>query len=213
MNKERRQEIFQRFAAHDPNTKSEIHYDSPFELLVAVILSAQATDASVNKATAILFKVANTPKKMLALGKEGLENYIRSIGLYRSKARYIIQASAIIDKDFSGKIPFYKKDLLRLPGVGEKTANVVLNTLRAAPVIAVDTHVFRVSNRTGLARGKTVAEIEKKLMTSTPKNYLVQAHHWLVLHGRYICKARKPLCEQCFIADLCDYYRKERPLQ
>lgn len=210
MNQQRRQEIFQRFAARDPNPKTELHYETPFELLVAVILSAQATDASVNKATTLLFKVANTPKKMLMLGQEGLEQYIRSIGLYHSKARHIIQASAAIEKNFSGKVPHHKRDLLSLPGVGEKTANVVLNTLCEAPVIAVDTHVFRVSNRTGLARGKTVAEVEKKLMNRTPTLYLTRAHHWLVLHGRYICKARKPLCEQCFIFDLCDYYRKER---
>ncbi|MBN3859521.1 endonuclease III [Neisseriaceae bacterium PsAf] len=205
MNQEKRIEIFKRFEKANPNPQTELNYSSAYELLVAVILSAQATDVSVNKVTDVLFQVANTPQKMLKLGEGALENYIKSIGLYKNKAKNIILCSQKLISDYDGEVPRDRRELESLAGVGRKTANVVLNTLYDEPVIAVDTHVFRVANRTGIAKGKTVLEVEKKLEKNIPKPYLKNAHHWLVLHGRYVCKARKPLCSQCIINDLCDY--------
>ncbi|MFH4356294.1 MAG: endonuclease III [Neisseriaceae bacterium] len=199
-------ELFRRFEYNNPVPRTELNYCSAYELLVAVILSAQATDASVNKATSTLFKVVDSPEKMIQLGEKGLEKYIRSIGLYRNKARNLILCSQRLVDTYNGQVPRSREDLESLAGVGRKTANVVLNTLYGLPFIAVDTHVFRVANRTGLAKGNTVVEVERKLEKKVPTRYLAHAHHWLVLHGRYICKARNPLCEKCFINDLCDYY-------
>lgn len=205
MTLDQRREFFRRFQARDPNPKTELLYSTPFELLIAVILSAQATDISVNKATRILFKVANTPTKMLALGEEKLLSYIKSIGLFGSKGKNILKTCQVLIDDYDSIVPDVREDLERLPGVGRKTANVILNTLFGQNTIAVDTHIFRVSNRTGLATGKTVRAVEDKLMEVIPKEYLKNAHHWLVLHGRYTCKARTPLCPTCIVSDLCEY--------
>jgi len=196
-------EIFRRFRAAEPEPKGELQSVDPFTLLVAVVLSAQATDAGVNRATAALFKVADTPEKMLALGEEGLTQYIRSIGLYRMKAKNVIGLSRILIEKYGGKVPRERAALEALPGVGRKTANVVLNTAFGEPTIAVDTHIFRLGNRTGLAPGTTPLEVELKLEKLVPSEYKRHAHHWLILHGRYICKARKPECPRCLINDLC----------
>ena len=209
MNQQKREEIFDRLAECIPNPTTELNYSSPFELLIAVILSAQATDKGVNKATEKLFKVANTPEKILALGEEGLKEYIKTIGLYNSKAKNIIQTCKILSERYNGDIPRTRKELEALPGVGRKTANVILNTAFGEPVIAVDTHIFRVANRTRLAPGKTVREVEDKLMKVTPKRHLKDAHHLLILHGRYTCTARKPKCGQCCIFDLCEWPEKQ----
>ncbi len=209
MNQQKREEIFDRLAECIPNPTTELNYSNPFELLIAVILSAQATDKGVNKATEKLFKVANTPEKILALGEEGLKEYIKTIGLYNSKAKNIIQTCKILSERYNGDIPRTRKELEALPGVGRKTANVILNTAFGEPVIAVDTHIFRVANRTRLAPGKTVREVEDKLMKVTPKRHLKDAHHLLILHGRYTCTARKPKCGQCCIFDLCEWPEKQ----
>lgn len=208
MNAAKRREIFARFAAVNPEPKTELAYKTPFQLLVAVVLSAQATDKSVNRATETLFRIAPTPEKMLALGVEGLERHISKIGLYRSKAKHVIALSRIIVEQYGGEIPPTREALEALPGVGRKTANVVLNTIFGVETIAVDTHVFRVANRTGLAPGKTVLEVEQKLLKYTEPAYRRHAHHWLILHGRYVCQARKPLCPRCLIVDLCEYRAK-----
>lgn len=200
--------FFENLSAHNPNPQGELYSINPFTLLVAVVLSAQATDKGVNKATEKLFEVAPTPEKMLALGEEGLKNYIKTIGLFNAKARNIIALSQRLISDFGGEIPCQREALESLPGVGRKTANVVLNAAFGQPVIAVDTHIFRVSNRTGLALGKNPLEIEKELMTRIPTRWLLKAHHWLVLHGRYICKARKPLCPTCPVRHECHYAHK-----
>ncbi|MCX7627089.1 MAG: endonuclease III [Methylophilaceae bacterium] len=209
MNAATRREIFRRLAIAIPNPTTELHHSSTFELLVAVILSAQATDKGVNRATARLFPVANTPQAMLALGIEGLESYIKTIGLYRSKAKNIIETCRILVERHGGQVPDTREALERLPGVGRKTANVILNTAFGQPTIAVDTHIFRLGNRTGLAPGKTPLEVERKLLKIVPKAYLRDAHHLLILHGRYVCKARKPACGACCINDLCEYAGKE----
>jgi endonuclease-3 len=208
MNQAKRREIFERLRAADPNPTTELNYSTPFELLIAVILSAQATDKGVNKATAKLFPVANTPAAILALGEEGLKRYIRTIGLYNSKAANIIKTCAILLQQHQGQVPEDRKALEALPGVGRKTANVVLNTAFGHPTMAVDTHIFRVANRTRIAPGKTVLEVEKKLLRHIPKEFLQDAHHWLILHGRYTCLARKPRCGSCIIEDLCEYKEK-----
>jgi endonuclease-3 len=197
------QEIFDRFAAAVDHPKTELVYDSPFTLLVAVALSAQATDVSVNKATTRLYKVADTPAKMAALGVEGLTPYIQSIGLYRTKAKNVIALSRILLDQYDGQVPLNREALMALPGVGRKTASVVLNELDIEPAIAVDTHVFRVSHRLKLADGATPDKVEAQLMAVAPKPYLTRAHHWLILHGRYVCVARRPKCEHCLVADLC----------
>ena len=204
--------MFERLRAANPHPKTELEYSTPFELLVAVILSAQATDKSVNFATRRLFKDANTPQAILALGIEGLSEYVRSIGLYQGKARNIIASCRILLEQHGGRMPEDRASLEALPGVGRKTANVILNTAFGHPTLAVDTHVFRVANRTGLAPGKTVREVEDRLLRVVPKEFLRDAHHWLILHGRYICKARSPDCPSCPIADLCDY-RAKTPAQ
>ena len=208
MNAARRAEIYRRLAENDPAPTTELNYRSEFELLVSVILSAQATDVSVNKATAELFKVAATPAAMLELGEETLKSYIRTIGLFNSKAANIIKACRILVDEHDGRVPRGRAALEALPGVGRKTANVVLNTAFGEPTIAVDTHIFRVSNRTGLAPGKNVREVEDKLLRFTPEEFRKDAHHWLILHGRYVCKAHKPACPACLIVDLCDYRAK-----
>jgi endonuclease-3 len=205
MNKEKRAQIFERLRAANPSPTTELVYRSPFELLVAVILSAQATDKSVNKATTGLFAVASTPEAMLALGEEGLKSHIRTIGLFNSKASNIIKTCAILVTEHGGLVPRERAALESLPGVGRKTANVVLNTAFGQPTMAVDTHIFRVSNRTGLAPGKTPLAVEQGLLRHIPKAFLKDAHHWLILHGRYVCLARRPRCPACPIADLCDY--------
>lgn len=205
MNKATRQEMFERLRTANPHPTTELNYSSPFELLIAVLLSAQATDVSVNKVTAKLFAVANTPQTMLDLGLEGVMQYTRSIGLYRTKSKHIIETCQALITKHHGEVPQNREDLEALAGVGRKTANVVLNTAFGQPVMAVDTHIFRVSNRTGLAKGKNVREVEDKLMQNIPKEFLMDAHHWLILHGRYTCKAQKPQCETCIINDLCDY--------
>ena len=204
MNADKRRAIFERLRAANPKPTTELNYRTPFELLVAVVLSAQATDVGVNKATGPLFKVANTPKKLLALGEEGLKQYIRTIGLYQTKAKNVIGLCRQLIALHGGEVPAEREALEALPGVGRKTANVVLNTAFGQPTIAVDTHIFRVANRTGLAPGKTVLEVEKKLLKTTPDEFKHDAHHWLILHGRYVCKARKPDCDNCSIRDLCD---------
>ncbi len=209
MNREKRTEIFRRLREHSPNPTTELNYDSPFELLIAVILSAQATDVGVNKATAKLFPAANTPQAILDLGEEGLKKHIRTIGLYNSKAKNIIKTCRILLEKHGGEVPDNRQDLEALPGVGRKTANVMLNTAFGHPTMAVDTHIFRVANRTGIAKGKTVLEVEKKLLRNVPKEFLHDAHHWLILHGRYTCIARKPRCGSCIIEDLCEY--KDKP--
>ncbi|WP_131110959.1 endonuclease III [Sulfuricystis thermophila] len=203
-----RTELFRRLAALDPEPKTELEYATPFQLLVAVILSAQATDKSVNLATRALFRDAPTPQALLALGEERLADYIKTIGLYRTKAKNIIAATRLILERHGGEVPHDRAALEALPGVGRKTANVVLNVVFHEPTIAVDTHIFRVANRTGLAPGKDVAAVEKKLLKVVPAEYRQHAHHWLILHGRYVCKARKPECWRCVIRDLCDYREK-----
>ncbi len=208
MNAAKRAEIFRRLKEDNPEPTTELEYQSVFELLVAVILSAQATDVGVNKATAKLFPVANTPEAIHALGVEGLEQYIKTIGLYRSKAKNVIETCRLLIERHNGAVPSTREELEALPGVGRKTANVVLNTAFRQPAMAVDTHIFRVSNRTGIAPGKTVLEVEKKLVKFVPREYLLDAHHWLILHGRYVCKARKPQCGSCRIEDLCEYKAK-----
>lgn len=205
MHQSRLEEIFRRFKAHNSEPVLELIYRSKFELLISVMLSAQATDISVNKYTKELYKVANTPRKILELGEEGLKQYIKSIGLFNSKAKNIIKTCKILVENHGSKIPNTREDLEALPGIGRKTANVILNTAFGQKTIAVDTHVFRVSKRIGLAYGKTPLEIEKKLMGAIPQKYLVDAHHWLVIHGRYICMARRPKCSDCLINDLCEY--------
>lgn len=208
MNPAKRLEIFTRFAKDNSRPSTELCYQTPFELLVAVILSAQATDVSVNKATGPLFAVAPTPDRMLRLGEDGLAEYIRTIGLYRSKARHLIATCHLLLEKHGGEVPQTRVELEALPGVGRKTANVVLNTAFGQPTIAVDTHIFRVANRTGIAPGKDVRAVEDGLLRKVPRAFHTDAHHWLILHGRYICKARKPLCHQCLIADLCEYPAK-----
>ncbi len=208
MNPQKRGEIFARLARANPKPTTELAYRTPYELLVAVILSAQATDKSVNLATAELFKVADTPQQMLALGADGLIPYIRTIGLYRNKARHILEASRLLVERHGGEVPATREALEQLPGVGRKTANVVLNTAFGHDTIAVDTHIFRVANRTGLAPGETPLEVEERLLKFVPEAYRRDAHHWLILHGRYVCKARKPDCPQCLIRDLCEYRPK-----
>jgi endonuclease-3 len=197
------EEIFSRFEANESDPRTELDYHTPYTLVVAVALSAQATDVSVNKATARLFEVADTPQKMLALGEEGLKPFISSIGLYNTKAKNVIALSRILIEQYSGEVPLEREKLQALPGVGRKTASVVLNELRIEPAIAVDTHVFRVSHRLGLAAGKTPDQVEAQLMAIVPEPYLTRAHHWLILHGRYVCVARRPKCEECVVADLC----------
>ncbi len=205
MNAKKRYEIFARLREHNPEPTTELKYNSTFELLIAVILSAQATDVSVNKATEKLFAKANTPEAILKLGEDGLKKYIKTIGLYNSKAKNIIKTCEILLQQYGGEVPNDQKALESLPGVGRKTANVVRNTAFGEPTIAVDTHIFRVANRTGLAPGKTVLEVEKKLLKVTPDEFKKDAHHWLILHGRYTCIARKPRCGSCIIEDLCEY--------
>jgi endonuclease-3 len=208
VNRARRQEIFTRLRDANPEPTTELLYDNPFQLLIAVILSAQATDVGVNKATRALYKKVKTPRAMLKLGEEGLKEYIKTIGLYNTKARNIIKACAILDEQHGGKVPEERAALEALPGVGRKTANVVLNTAFGQPTIAVDTHIFRVSNRTGIAPGKNVVEVEQRLLRLVPDEFKQDAHHWLILHGRYTCVARKPRCQSCCIADLCEYKDK-----
>jgi endonuclease III len=208
MNAAKRQEIFERLRKTNPHPTTELEYTTPFELLIAVLLSAQATDVSVNKATRKLYPVANTPAALLALGVEGLTPYIQNIGLYRNKAKNVIETCRILLERHHGEVPRTREELEALPGVGRKTANVVLNTAFGEATIAVDTHIFRVSNRTGLAPGKNVEEVEAKLMKVVPEEFRHDAHHWLILHGRYTCIARKPLCWNCVIADLCEYKDK-----
>jgi endonuclease-3 len=208
MNSTKRHEIFQRLQAADPNPTTELNYKTPFELLVAVILSAQATDKGVNKATALLFPTANTPEAILALGEEGLKRYIRTIGLFNTKAKNIIATCKLLIERHASEVPEERKALKALPGVGRKTANVMLNTAFGHPTMAVDTHIFRVGNRTGIAPGKTPLEVEKKLLRHVPKAFLQDAHHWLILHGRYTCIARKPRCDSCIIEDLCEFKEK-----
>lgn len=208
MNAEKRQQIFERLQAANPSPTTELEYNSTFELLIAVILSAQATDVGVNKATRPLFKVANTPAAILALGVDGLKSFIKTIGLFNTKAENVIKTCRALVEQHDSVVPDNRKELEALPGVGRKTANVVLNTAFRQPAMAVDTHIFRVSNRTGIAPGKTVLEVEKKLMRHVPKPFLLDAHHWLILHGRYVCVARKPRCGACIISDLCDYKDK-----
>lgn len=208
MNAAKRLEIFRRFHAGNPNPTTELEYTNPFELLIAVILSAQATDVSVNKATRLLYPVANTPEKILALGVDGLKQYIKTIGLFNSKAENVIKTCRILVEQYGSEVPEDREALEALPGVGRKTANVVLNTAFRQPTMAVDTHIFRVSNRTGIAPGKNVLEVEKKLLKHVPKDYLMDAHHWLILHGRYTCTARKPKCGSCIIEDLCEFKDK-----
>jgi endonuclease-3 len=213
MNPEKRREIFRRFQAANPDPTTELHYRTPYELLVAVVLSAQATDKSVNLATAELYQKANTPQKMVKLGVAGLENYIKRIGLYRTKAKNVVALSKILLEEHGGEVPAQREALERLPGVGRKTANVVLNTAFGQETVAVDTHIFRVSNRTGIAPGKDPLEVEQKLLKFTPPEYLRNAHHWLILHGRYICLARKPGCPACLIRDLCEFRPKTRDVK
>ena len=208
MSPAKRRTLFERLAALDPHPKSELEYSTPFELLVSVVLSAQATDKGVNKATAKLYRVANTPAAIVRLGIDRLIPYISSIGLYRNKAKNVVALSEIIVREHGGDVPRTREALERLPGVGRKTANVVLNVAFGEPTIAVDTHIFRVANRTGLAPGRTPEEVERKLVKFTPEEFRHDAHHWLILHGRYICQARKPLCPQCVIVDLCEYRHK-----
>src|SRR5690606_2121100 len=202
------QEIFRRFATANPEPKSELEYHNPYTLLVAVVLSAQATDAGVNKATRPLFKIADTPENMLALGEDRLREAIRTIGLYRNKAKNVIALSQELVSKYGGEVPKDRESLETLPGVGRKTANVVLNVAFGQPTMAVDTHVFRVANRTGLADGKTPLEVEQQLLKIVPPEYARHAHHWLILHGRYVCKAKKPECPRCLINDLCTYPAK-----
>jgi endonuclease-3 len=208
VNSQKRHDIFARLRAANPQPRTELTYASEFELLVAVILSAQATDKSVNKATAELFRAANTPASILALGENGLSKYIQSIGLYNAKAKNIIAMCRLLLERHGGEVPVTREALEELPGVGRKTANVILNTAFGQATIAVDTHIFRVANRTRIATGKTVREVEEKLMKVVPAEFRRDAHHWLILHGRYTCKARRPACPLCIIADLCEYPHK-----
>ena len=210
-NADKRREIFARLPAQRPRPQTELNYSSPFELLVAVVLSAQATDVGVNKATDKLFPEANTPEAIAALGVEGLEQYIKTIGLYRSKAKHVIALCEQLIAQHDSQVPKDRAALEALPGVGRKTANVVLNTAFGQPTIAVDTHIFRVSNRTRIAPGKTVRAVEDRLQRVVPEEYKLDAHHWLILHGRYTCKARKPQCHDCIIDDLCEYPARQRP--
>jgi endonuclease III len=204
--------IYERLAAANPEPTTELQYRTPFELLVAVVLSAQATDVSVNKATAKLFAIANTPAQLLELGEQGLKRHIRTIGLFNSKARNVIRACEILVREHGGEVPRTREALEALPGVGRKTANVVLNTAFGEPTVAVDTHIFRVANRTGLAPGKTPRAVEDGLVKFTPPEFLLNAHHWLILHGRYVCTARKPDCPGCAIRDLCEYRSKTKQI-
>ena len=208
MNPAKRRAIFERFRAANANPKTELEYATPFELLVAVVLSAQATDKAVNKATAVLFPKANTPAAIAKLGIDGLIPYVRSLGFFNNKAKNVVALSEILVRDYGGKVPSQREALEALPGVGRKTANVVLNTAFGQPTIAVDTHIFRVANRTNLAPGDDVEEVERKLEKFTPDEFKLGAHHWLILHGRYTCIARKPKCPQCIIRDLCEYKQK-----
>ena len=210
MNPQKRRAIFERLRAAKPNPRSELEHETPFELLVAVVLSAQATDKGVNKATEKLYRVANTPAAMAKLGVEGLVPYVQTIGLYRNKAKNVVALSEILLRDYGGNVPANREALEQLPGVGRKTANVVLNVAFGQPTIAVDTHVFRVSNRTGIAPGKTPEEVERRLEKFVPDEFKLNAHHWLILHGRYICIARKPGCPECVIRDLCEYRPKTK---
>jgi endonuclease III len=210
MNPAKRRAIFERLRETNPAPRTELIYSSPFELLVAVILSAQATDKGVNKATAGLFREANTPQAVLTLGVKGLSTFIKSIGLYNGKAKNIIATCALLLERHGGQVPTTREELEQLPGVGRKTANVILNTAFGQSTMAVDTHIFRVANRTGLAPGKTVRAVEDKLLKFVPPEFLKDAHHWLILHGRYVCKARIPACPTCIIVDLCEYRRKTR---
>ena len=211
MNAEKRHELFRRLRELNPHPTTELEYASPFELLIAVVLSAQATDVGVNKATRKLFAVANTPAAMLAMGEEGLKRHIATIGLYNAKARHIMAACRSLVEEHGGEVPRTREALEALPGVGRKTANVVLNTAFGEPTIAVDTHIFRVSNRTGLAPGKNPGEVEAALLKRVPEEFRKDAHHWLILHGRYVCKARKPECPHCVIRDLCEFRGKTKP--
>ena len=211
MNSAKRHEIFSRLRAANPHPTTELEYTTPFELLVAVVLSAQATDKGVNLATRRLFPVANTPEAIHALGEAGLTDFIRTIGLYKSKAKHLIAACRMLIELHGSQVPAERAALEALPGVGRKTANVILNTAFGQPTMAVDTHIFRVSNRIGLAPGKTVLEVEKKLLKTIPDEFRVDAHHWLILHGRYVCQARKPKCGECIIADLCEFKDKTWP--
>jgi endonuclease-3 len=208
MNAAKRHEIFSRLRAANPSPKTELEYTTPFELLIAVLLSAQATDVGVNKATRRLYPVANTPAAMLALGLDELTDYIKTIGLYKTKAKNVLATCQILMDKYGGEVPRTREQLEELPGVGRKTANVVLNTAFGELAMAVDTHIFRVSNRTGIAPGKNVDIVEQKLMKFVPKEFLLDAHHWLILHGRYTCMARKPQCWNCIIADLCEFKAK-----
>ena len=208
MNRQNIEAFFATLKAANPEPRTELEYTSHFELLAAVLLSAQATDVGVNKATRKLFPVANTPQQILDLGLEGLESYIKTIGLYRSKAKHLMEACRILVEQHGGEVPDNREALEALPGVGRKTANVVLNVAFGHPTMAVDTHIFRVGNRTGLAKGKTPLAVEKQLMKRIPAEYAVDAHHWLILHGRYVCQARKPLCYQCAVAVYCDFKPK-----
>ena len=210
MNPAKRQQIFERFQAANPEPRGELEYRTPFELLIAVILSAQATDKSVNLATRSLYQTAHTPEEMLALGMDGLIGHIRRIGLYRTKAKNILATCALLIERHGGKVPRERAALEQLPGVGRKTANVVLNIAFGEPTIAVDTHIFRVANRSGIAPGKDPLAVEQKLEKFVPPEFRLHAHHWLILHGRYVCKARKPDCPQCAIADLCEFKTKTR---
>jgi len=208
MNKIKRIEIFSRWREANPNPTTELKFSSDFELLISVILSAQATDVSVNKATEKLYAVANTPESILKLGVKGLKQYIKTIGLFNTKAENVIKTCRILVEQYDSQVPRSREELESLPGVGRKTANVVLNTAYRQPAMAVDTHIFRVSNRTGIAPGKNVLEVEKRLLRLVPAEFLLDAHHWLILHGRYVCIARKPRCGACIIEDLCEYKQK-----
>ncbi len=209
LNREKRTAIFRTLRERMPAPTTELDYQGPFELLVAVILSAQATDVGVNKATAKLYPVARTPESILALGVDGLKRYIRTIGLFNNKAENIIKTCRILIEQHNSEVPRCREELEALPGVGRKTANVILNTAFGEPTIAVDTHIFRVANRTGIAKGKTPLEVEKRLLRLTPDEFKKDAHHWLILHGRYVCKARKPLCGECPVIDWCEYTKKD----
>ncbi len=210
MNKQKRAAIFSKLQANNPKPTTELIYSSPFELLVSVILSAQATDISVNKATVKLFRVANTPESILKLGSSRLKKYIKTIGLYNSKAENILKTCKLLLDRHSGEVPQNKASLEELTGVGRKTANVILNTVFGFPTIAVDTHIFRVSNRTGIAPGKNIDEVERRLIKFVPEEFKIDAHHWLILHGRYTCVARKPKCSKCIICDLCEWRDKRK---
>jgi endonuclease-3 len=208
MNLEQRTAFFAQLKANNPNPETELEYSSPFELLVAVLLSAQATDISVNKGTRQLFKIANTPAALLALGEDGVRPFIEHIGLFRTKGKHLQETCRLLLERHEGEVPRTREALEALPGVGRKTANVILNTAFGEPTMAVDTHIFRVSNRTGLAPGKDVLKVEQQLLKRIPKEYLLDAHHWLILHGRYVCKARSPECAQCIVEPLCGYRQK-----